>query len=572
VTSVSGLRDLLQQILLASDATTLYNICQHALVLTGARNAMISDYSVEHGAMLLRAGVGRDWSPGMLGDKINVAKQAEEGITAYVAATGKSYRSDDVSQDVHYKALIPGTRSELASPIRDKYARIRGAINVESDEPAKFGEDQEFALELLAAIAGIALDREDARAREEAISQVVTALEQAHSEQDLLGKVSLVARNVLRASAYSIFLWSEDAEGFVLIDTGGTSTLDKGAQYTPGEGCTGWVCQHGEPIRLHKPFDDPRWRGKFLEFPIDEIQSFVAAPVLSGHRCLGCIRALRKVPSNQYIDNRFTDDDERLLMLIAEHLGMGIERLRNVKRILKSERMAAWGELSAKSSHIIGNRVFALKGDINELRYLLNEPELARQSILDIVQNLEGAVGRLDDVLHEFRDFVTATQVTKAPGDLNSVVKKAAEGLLPVSSPVRLRLELDPGLPKFAFDADKMERSVSELVENALHFVEKGEISVRTRTAGIDDIVKARITARAGEYALIEIEDKGPGVAGNSKARIFQPYTSTRPRGMGLGLSIVKGIVEAHGGMVYEAGEEGKGAKFVILLPIGAEG
>jgi signal transduction histidine kinase len=64
------------------------------------------------------------------------------------------------------------------------------------------------------------------------------------------------------------------------------------------------------------------------------------------------------------------------------------------------------------------------------------------------------------------------------------------------------------------------------------------------------------------------VADQGPGVAAGDKKSIFEPYRSSRPRGMGLGLSIVKGIIEAHGGRVYESGEEGKGARFMILLPI----
>ncbi|MGI8923799.1 MAG: GAF domain-containing protein [Fimbriimonadales bacterium] len=566
--TVVQLRKLLEQVSLSHDATTLYTVCENAVTMTGARNAMIADFNAEQGYMTLRAGIGEDWSPNLLGEQINIGDEQNEGITAYVAATGTSYLSSDVRVESRYRRLIEGTRSELASPIRDADARMRGVLNAESDETAKFDDLDKENLELLAVIAGIVLDREDSRITEEALFQIVTALDQAKTEEDLLKRVASVTQKVLRVSAYSIFLWDERAQAFVLNDTVGSSTLAPEAQYLAGEGCTGWVCEHCEPVRLSDPSKDPRWRGRFLEFPREEIKSFLAVPITSGGTALGCMRALRKKASNPFIDNRFTEGDERLLMAIAEQLGAGLQKLRGMRKLINSERMAAWGELSAKSSHMIGNRVFALKGDLNELKHLLSKPELARNSIANITESLEKGIGRLDEILHEFRDFVTATKLNEEVADINAVARDAANALIPETSPVKLKLDLAGNIDSFKFDPKKIERAISELVENALHFVERGEIALRTRVATPEDLRRAKWDPRGLEHVLIEVEDQGPGVATGSKESIFMPYKSSRPRGMGLGLSIVKGIIDAHGGKLYESGEEGKGARFTILLPI----
>jgi signal transduction histidine kinase len=568
VVSAPKLRELLTQILFAKDAATLYTVCQAALEMTGARNAMVADFSAELGYMTLRAGMGKDWHPGLLGAQISVSSGKDEGITAYVAATGQTFRSEDVSEERRYKQLIEGTKSELASPIFDRYGRVRGVLNAESDVVARFGDEEQGNLELLAAAAGIALDKEGSRFREEALMQVVTALEEAQSEKDLLKRVAMVTQDVLRVAAYSIFLWDEHSQAFILKDTVGSSTLAKGAKYAPGEGCTGWVCQHGQPIRLSEPTHDKRWRGKYLEFPSEEIEAFLAVPILSGGRCMGAMRALRKKPANEFVDNRFTEDDERLLLAIAEQLGTGLDKLRSVRKLVRSERMAAWGELSAKSSHMIGNRVFALKGDLNELRYLLNAPELARKSIVEVVDSLDAGLARLEEILHEFRDFVTATKLTESEANINEVVRNAATALVPITSPVQLTFELDENIQPFVFDAAKIERAIAEVIENALHFVEDGQIVVRTRMATESDLLDAKWTSRAGQFVRIEIEDRGPGVAEESKETIFQPYNSSRVKGMGLGLSIVRGIIDAHGGRIYETGEAGQGARFVILIPL----
>jgi signal transduction histidine kinase len=561
------LRKLLEQVALSKDVAALYTICTGAMEWTGARNAMVADFSSEAGHMTLRAGMGKDWSPAFLGEQITIGDEGE-GITAYVAAMGISYKSDDVREETRYKRFIEGTRSELASPIRDADARIRGVLNVESDKIAAFNEEHKEALELLAVIAGLALDREDARKREEALLQIVNALDQAQSEDRLLKQVAQVTQDVLGVSAYSIFLWDESAQAFVLKDVVGSSELPKAARYVPGEGCTGWVCEHSEPIRLTLPTEDARWRGKYLEFEREEIASFLAVPITSGGASLGCMRALRKKPANPFVDNRFTESDERMLMAIAEQLGAGLAKIRGMRKLIGSERMAAWGELSAKSAHMIGNRVFALKGDLNELRHLMAEPELARGSISNIVDSLFAGIARLDEILHEFRDFVTATKLNEEVADLNAIASQAARALIPATSPVKLVMELAGDLPPFRFDEQKIERAISEIVENALHFVESGEIVVSTRVATPEDLKDANWAPRGLTYALVEVADQGPGVAAGDKKSIFEPYRSSRPRGMGLGLSIVKGIIEAHGGRVYESGEEGKGARFMILLPI----
>jgi len=99
------------------------------------------------------------------------------------------------------------------------------------------------------------------------------------------------------------------------------------------------------------------------------------------------------------------------------------------------------------------------------------------------------------------------------------------------------------------------------LIENSMNYMEDGTLRISTK------VVDRTVGQLKRRFVQIELEDSGPGVDQERKQVIFQPFHSGRVKGMGLGLSIVKGIVDAHGGEVYEAGEPAKGAKFVILLP-----
>jgi signal transduction histidine kinase len=565
----SVLSNLAGEVLFTRDPLdALRKICEVAAELTGARNAMIARYDDDLGYMKLIVGIGQDWNASMLGNRINVGIDDTAGITAYVAATGESFRSGDVTAEARYKMLIESSRSELAAPVFDVYRRVCGVLNLESNELDKFSEQDEPSAELLAVLAGLALARESWSEREEALLAVGSALDGAATEEDLLQEVSAVTQRVLRVSAYSIFLWDDREQAFVLRNTGGSSNLDKDARYKPGEGCTGWVCQHGESIRLHDPQSDPRWRGVFVEFPADQVHSYVAVPILSGGRVLGAMRALRKKGSNPYIDNRFTESDQQLLEAIADQLGTGLEKLRSIRRLVSSERMAAWGELSARSSHMIGNRVFALSGDINELRFLLSDESPNTARALEVVEDLGKGVERIEAILQDYRDFVTATKLTMAEGDLTETVESAAMSVVPSSGKVSVVIESTGDLSRFHFDSQKVERAVSELIENATHYMPEGVVTVRVGPADADDFVRANMRPRKKAWAKIEVEDQGEGVAVDLKRTIFDAYYSSRAKGMGLGLSIVKGIIDAHDGKIYEAGQPGEGAKFVLLIPM----
>lgn len=563
------LSDLASTVLFSREApVSLYKVCDLAIEATGARNAMVAHYNEHLGYMTLRAGAGADWRADMLGERINVGVAEHEGITAYVAATGKSFVSGNVAEDSHYRLLIEGSRSELASPIHDRHGRVRGVLNVESPETDKFTEEDVATLELLAKLAGMALDREYSVAREEALLEVGIALDIAQNEEELLKRVAEVTQSVLQVTAYSIFLWDEREQAYVLRATVGSSTLSKDAKYLPGEGCTGWVCKNGEPLLLDNPRSDARWRGLYLEFPVEEIISYICVPILSGRQTLGAMRALRKKAKNPYIDNRFTEDDLRLLMAIAEQLGTGLAKLRSIRKLVDSERMAAWGELSARSSHMIGNRVFALAGDVNELRYILVSEKADAKAALKVLDHLQEGLQKLEQILQDYRDFVTATKLMPVEGNIVQVVSQAARSIVAPSGQIKIKLEMDESIEPFYFDPRKIERAVSELVENATHYMEKGTVTVRCSPASRDDLAGAGIRAGSRRFVKIEVEDEGPGIPREMKARIFDPYHSSRTKGMGLGLSIVKGIVDAHEGFVYEAGAPGKGARFVVLIPM----
>ncbi|HWD40077.1 MAG TPA: ATP-binding protein, partial [Fimbriimonas sp.] len=390
------------------------------------------------------------------------------------------------------------------------------------------------------------------------------------TEEQLIGEVIRVAESVLQFQACSIFLLDPATDTFVLRGTTGALRDRVGKLgYARGEGFTGWVSEVGKPILLNDPRHDNRWRGKYVEIPSEEVSSFLAVPILSRGGSIGAIRVLRRNTGHPLLDNTFKDDDLRLLQAISDQISSALENMRNIEKIVSSERMIAWGELSAKSSHMIGNRVFALKGDVNELLHLLHGECVDVADLRALQLSLQTNVSRLEEILQDFRDFVTATKLSKESIDLNSLVEEAVHEVFPKRSEVLLRVSTGE-LPPVEVDSKKIRRAIGELVENSLSHMLQGRLSVATSVVS-GNAYPQTIRKRIKRYASIVIEDSGPGVDPELKAKIFQPFFTGRARGMGLGLSIVRGIVDAHGGEVFEEGEKGKGARFVILLPIAEE-
>lgn len=550
-----------------SPAVALNGLADAALHLTASRNAFFAVLDHEEGTLSLKYGSGPGWASVPKAAVEQIGEGEGEGIVSAVVVSGEPIRSGNVLADPRYRELFPDSASELAIPILDRHQRVSAVLNLESDRPDHYTSEHEAIAQGIALLAAVILDREERRRREEALVQIGSALDRSESEKDLIEKVLAVADEVLEFHSFSLFLFDRDQDLFVLRASAGNLRNRVGeVGYHAHEGLTGWVCAEGKPLLIHHPQQDPRWLGRFLDFPSEQIASYLAVPILYRGRSIGALRVIRRLSQNPLHDSRFNADDERLLTAIADQLAIGLENLRSLERALRVERMAAWGEMSAKSSHMIGNRVFALKGDVNELGFLVGEDAIDREALLSIQRSLETNVSRIDELLQEFREYLTAAQVSPVRADLNFLVREAVQEVFPRRSKIKLVFDLQEDLPEVLVDAKKFRRAVTELVENALGYFEEGELRIRTRLAEARLLERARLRVR-GPYIAIEVEDQGPGVPDHAKEQIFQPFFSSRTKGMGLGLSIVRGILEAHGGTVLEVGSPGEGAKFTMLLP-----
>lgn len=495
--------------------------------------------------------------------------ETRSGITSHVAATGQPYITGDVDADPYYYAFFDDVCSEIAVPLVDGNGHTRGVINIESFRPDHFNDSHLRLVQSLTDIAVLRLIADGSRAREAALVEIGKDLSAIGDAEQLMRRVVDVASAQLRFEDCSLFVLDNDKQLLVLqAARGGLAGRIGTATYPVGEGLTGWVAEQGEPIRVGNPREDPRWRGRFEEFPIEDVGAFLAVPIFGRSGVLGVLRVLRRKSVAPWFRREFTEDDESVLLTIASQLGTAIENSRILDRLVNTERMAAWGELSAKAAHMIGNRTFAIKGDLNELEYRLSEPEDRRPEYRKLAEGIRRGIFRLEEILQEFRDFVRATQIALAEYQLNDLIRQCVDESFPKRGPVALTLDLAPDLPPILADASRLKRAFSELIENSLSFQpDGGSLLIRTRRADPVQAYALAELARGRVYLQIEFLDTGPGVPADLKPRIFTPFFTSRARGLGLGLSIVKGILEAHRGNIVEVGASGQGAHFIAFLP-----
>ena len=343
--------------------------------------------------------------------------------------------------DPYYFAFFDDVCSEIAVPLIDGNERVRGVINIESFRSDYFTDAHLRLLQSLADIAAMRLMMDGYRARETALVEIGKDLSAIADTAVLMRRVVDVAAEVLRFEDCSLFVLDRDKNELVLqASRGGLAKRIGQATYPLGEGLTGWVGQHGDVIRTGNPKNDPRWAGRFEEFPSEDIGAFLAVPIFGRHGVLGVLRVLRRKSVAPWFRREFTDDDESVLLTIASQLGAAIENGRILDRLVNTERMAAWGEMSARAAHMIGNRTFAIKGDLNELEYRLSEPEDRRDDFRTLAEGIRRGIFRLEEILQEFRDFVRATQIALTDCDLNEIVQQCIRESFPKRTDVTLTL------------------------------------------------------------------------------------------------------------------------------------
>jgi signal transduction histidine kinase len=244
----------------------------------------------------------------------------------------------------------------------------------------------------------------------------------------------------------------------------------------------------------------------------------------------------------------FTKSELEELELIAGQLSLAIEQISLTRRYYETEKMAEIGALSSQVAHDFRSFLSVVQLDPDTTPML---KDMARQT---------GAM--IQDML----TFVRPDELTLMPTDINALLMSSMQ-MLTIPDKVQIEKNFVVDLPEINADMNQMQRVFINLINNAVRAVmakDGGRIKLSTKR-----LRTFQVFAEA-EWIYVEILDEGEGIPEANLSKIFKPFfTSYKDRGgSGLGLSIVKKIIEAHGGVIDVTSVVGRGTAFNIRLPI----
>jgi two-component system sensor kinase FixL len=233
--------------------------------------------------------------------------------------------------------------------------------------------------------------------------------------------------------------------------------------------------------------------------------------------------------------------------------------------LLHASRFSTVGRMSSTLAHEINQPLAAIANYTQAALQILQHidgKEVARAR--EILEKAIAQTARAGNIIRHLREFLTRREMTRRSEDLNQVVQEASALALIGAGEhdVRVHFDLAPERPKVWINKVQIQQVVMNLVSNAIEAVQawpKREITITT------EVDKAQQVAR------VCVIDTGPGLAPEVGARLFQPFVSTKPQGMGLGLSICREIMEAHGGQIQIETLPTSGTRACATIPIADE-
>ena len=261
--------------------------------------------------------------------------------------------------------------------------------------------------------------------------------------------------------------------------------------------------------------------------------------------------------------------------------------IEDLSELISAQRASAWQEVARRMAHEIKNPLTPIQLSAERIAKRFVDAEMRRRTdaVLSAgglsrgIENMslgnsdqtanvvkEGTdtilreVQSLKAMVDEFSRFARLPNAQLEKGDLNAVIEQVAALYKERTDQVRIETELGSDLPGAMLDDEQIKRVFVNLIENAVEAFDSDQeekiVLVRSRYENARDII------------IAEVADNGHGIPPSDLQKLFQPYFSTKGRGTGIGLAIVRRIVTEHNGAIKVVANQPRGAKFIIELPV----
>jgi two-component system, NtrC family, sensor kinase len=232
------------------------------------------------------------------------------------------------------------------------------------------------------------------------------------------------------------------------------------------------------------------------------------------------------------------------------------------EQLIRSEKMAALGQLSAGVAHEIRNPLTSIKIFIQTLEKEIDLDENQQEDFRIIRKEID----RLNEIVVRFLNFARPEEPQLQPVNLYGLMMDTLNLLMAriKGHGIRLNVSLSPDLPLVEGDPKQLDQVLLNLLLNAVEAMPNGG------TLGVHSAVKT-VPETEGKVLQLVIQDTGPGIREQDRAYLFDPFFTTKDGGTGMGLSIAYSIIQKHKGQIEVESQEGQGASFILSLPLPQE-
>lgn len=527
---------------------------------------------------------------------------SKRGVTVKVFNTGKSMLVSDTEKEEAYVEGIPGIKSELAVPMRWNDETV-GVLNVESKELAAFTKRDMTLLQILASHAATAIRnlemRGELKRRSNQLSLLMENSTRMMGATDLHQRLQTVAEAILDLGWRRVVISVRDEDMEIAgpedIVTAGLTEEEVEFLWERRPPGQVWKERFGPEYDrfkigefYHLPWSDPWVRKKFSDTTIEskledeemidwDPQDLLYAPLrladgnivgvlsiddprdgrrptrdsltpleLFLHQAAVAIENALLIRNLHQAREQLKTDAELLELKVQERT----EELRESQtKLLRAQRLIAMGELARMVGHDLRNPLTGIAGATFYLKSKMgsNEDKKTKEMLRLIEQDIEYSNKIINDLL----EYSGEIQLEFSEFDLKPLINEA---LSLVNIPKKIKVVYSTRkCPKVKADPEKMKRVFVNIIKNAVDAMPSGgKLKIESR--------------RSGGGVEISFSDTGSGIAEDVLEKIWTPLFTTKAKGMGLGLSICKRVIEAHGGKINVQSKVGKGTTFTIVV------
>ncbi len=398
---------------------------------------------------------------------------------------------------------------------------------------------------------------------------------------EVLALIMEYVNQVTNSDASTLMLLDEKTGELVFsVPTGPKAGELTDIRIPSGEGIAGWVAINEQPVLAVNASEDPRFYQEIDKMSEFETKSILCVPVKAKTRLIGVLEAVNKADGSL-----FTKEDALFLSIFAHQAAIAIENARlygELKdrmaearqmqtKLASSEKFQALGQMASGVAHDFNNILSGIMGYAEMALYDISENSPARKSIEQVLK----ASNRAEDLVKQILAFSRQSESDqeRRPIQIHHIVQEALK-LTRASLPTTIDIHQDISTHGTTVLADptQIHQIMMNFCTNAHHAMrEKGGIlEVSLVPVELDSIeVGDYPDLKPGSYLKLSIGDTGDGMDANTMQRIFDPYFTTKEKGVGIGmgLSVVHGIVKRHNGAIKVFSRLGEGSTFQVLLP-----